>query len=780
MKPTDLCAQFGHGQSRSSRGLFRVSRCLAVAAAVMICAGQTCMSPDPGDDVQGFHPGDPIDPAGTMTDTDTDGIGNDGDASGTAGDHPCTVGNTSDCDDNCPYVANPDQSDADDDRVGDACDNCPDTANTDQVDTDEDGAGEACDLCPNDPAKTEPGLDGCANSDPNAGPLTDDADGDGVLDGIDNCPSVPNPDQADNDGDKVGDACDPSSPPAVNAGPDRLVPLALSSALAGTASPATMSVAWSQVNGPTGGVSFEPVDSASTTATFYKNGTYVLRFSGDANGDGSAEHYDDVTIYVAPTLSIEMTPPAPIAGEEIQFRATKQGLPLEASDLFGGSLQWDFGDGSTTQGNPVAYTYKCPNTYKLALTLTALGLSLTSEHGLTDKTDNELDVGTPITEHPAAQTVSVGDPVTFRVTVAGSGWNYQWEKMIAGSTTWVSISGATASTYSFTAAQGDNGSRYHCKVSPMTSPCVMFTDDAPLTVQGGGGGTDTTAPTVTSVNRQSPSGQLTNVSSVTWRATFSEAVNGVTNSSFNLVDVSNAVTGESITSTAAVSGTNNTQWNVVVNTGTTGSGNLRLDVKTTGHGITDIAGNALGSTGFTGQAYTIDRTAPTVSIGPPSVSLTRTGPVTYTITYGGANTVTLAAGNVTLNKTGTANGTVAVSGTGTTTRTVTISSITGDGTLGISIAAGTASDNAGNLAPAAGPSTPFGVDNTAPTISIGPPSVSLTRTGPVTYTITYGGANTVTLTAGNVTLNKTGTANGTVAVSGTGTTTRTVTISSIT
>jgi len=178
--------------------------------------------------------------------------------------------------------------------------------------------------------------------------------------------------------------------------------------------------------------------------------------------------------------------------------------------------------------------------------------------------------------------------------------------------------------------------------------------------------------------------------------------------------------------------------------------------------------------------FTVDNTAPTVSIGSPSASLTKSGPVTYTITYGGADTISLVAGNVTLNKTNTANGSVAVSGTGTSTRTVTISSITGDGTLGISLAANTAQDTAGNQAAAAGPSTTFTVDNTAPTVSIGSPSASLTSTGPITYTITYGGADNISLVAGNVTLNKTNTANGSVAVSGTGTSTRTVTISSIT
>ncbi len=38
-----------------------------------------------------------------------------------------------------------------------------------------------------------------------------DTDGDGVYDRFDNCPDTPNPDQADIDGDGLGDVCDPSS-----------------------------------------------------------------------------------------------------------------------------------------------------------------------------------------------------------------------------------------------------------------------------------------------------------------------------------------------------------------------------------------------------------------------------------------------------------------------------------------------------------------------------------------------------------------------------------------
>jgi hypothetical protein len=73
-------------------------------------------------------------------------------------------------------------ADADSDTIPDATDNCPNNANTNQANNDGDALGDVCDP---------------------------DDDNDGVLDVSDNCSFTANADQANNDGDAFGDLCDP-------------------------------------------------------------------------------------------------------------------------------------------------------------------------------------------------------------------------------------------------------------------------------------------------------------------------------------------------------------------------------------------------------------------------------------------------------------------------------------------------------------------------------------------------------------------------------------------
>lgn len=166
---------------------------------------------------------------------------------------------------------------------------------------------------------------------------------------------------------------------------------------------------------------------------------------------------------------------------------------------------------------------------------------------------------------------------------------------------------------------------------------------------------------------------------------------------------------------------------------------------------------------------------PDITIDAPSKVVAKSSDnVTFTVRYNSPkfSKSTLAPANITLNKTGTASANVAVKGNGNT-RTVTLSNLTGNGTVSIKINAGTATYTDGTQAPASGNSPEVIVDNILPTITISPPSPSAVTTGgSVSYIVTADDLNfdSITMVASNVSLNRTGSANGKISVSGTGNT----------
>ncbi|MCX8074526.1 MAG: hypothetical protein N2749_02950 [Clostridia bacterium] len=250
-----------------------------------------------------------------------------------------------------------------------------------------------------------------------------------------------------------------------------------------------------------------------------------------------------------------------------------------------------------------------------------------------------------------------------------------------------------------------------------------------------------------------------------------------TSSTLSAADITLNKTG-TVNASVLVYGNGNTRTVQIRNV--TGEGTISFSIAA--GTARDKNGNLVPGFGPSG-ILVVDNTWPTVNISAPSKAYAKTGDtVTYNITYVDTNfyNCTLTTSGITLNRQVTANANMSLSGTGNT-RTLTLSNITGDGSLSISIAYGTATDIAQNGSYYTGPSQSFIVDNTKPTVSISAPSKSSAKLNDtVTYTLTYNdiNLNNITLTSADITLNKTATANATVSVSGTGNT-RTVTLSNI-
>ncbi len=168
---------------------------------------------------------------------------------------------------------------------------------------------------------------------------------------------------------------------------------------------------------------------------------------------------------------------------------------------------------------------------------------------------------------------------------------------------------------------------------------------------------------------------------------------------------------------------------------------------------------------------------PTISVGNPSASLTNGGPVTYQLTYTNALDVNLQVSAINLVTTGGASGTVSVQNGTTATPTVTISGISGNGTLGIGIAANTARSSS-NISAGTATGTAFSVDNTAPGVTITTPSSNVNTAFTATFTFTENvtGFALSDINAGNATVTNFAGSNTTYTADITPTTEGTVTL----
>ncbi|WP_162059515.1 Ig-like domain-containing protein [Undibacterium sp. KW1] len=295
--------------------------------------------------------------------------------------------------------------------------------------------------------------------------------------------------------------------------------------------------------------------------------------------------------------------------------------------------------------------------------------------------------------------------------------------------TYLSGSGSNALVFRYTVVNGNldtNGVSLGANIA-LNGGSLKDTagNDATLTLNSVGALSnvlvDGVVPTVSSINRTGAA--ITNATSVSYTVTFSESVTGVDSSDF-VVTPTGGVTGN----IASVTGSGNA-YTVTVN-GITGDGTLRLDLKNAGTGIADAASNAIATGYTTGQVYTLDTTAPTVSsvAAPANASYIAGQHLDFTVNLSENVTVT---GSPKIDLTLDTGGTVAatyLSGSGTNALVFRYTVVSGNlDTNGVSLGGnivlngGTLKDGAGNNATltlnSVGALTGVLVDGVAPTVN---------------------------------------------------------------
>jgi hypothetical protein len=177
-----------------------------------------------------------------------------------------------------------------------------------------------------------------------------------------------------------------------------------------------------------------------------------------------------------------------------------------------------------------------------------------------------------------------------------------------------------------------------------------------------------------------------------------------------------------------------------------------------------------------GVSVTIDTTVPTVSLGqtPAQTDPTRTQPINFTATFSetviGFNSADVSLEGSTAN---VSNANISLSNTGTV-YSITISNVTSDGQVRVSIPANAAQDLAGNVSTASSSiDNIVTLDTTAPTVTINQATTQAdpTRSSPINFSVVFSepvtGFNNadVLLTASNASINSVS-----VSVTGSGTT----------
>ncbi len=256
-----------------------------------------------------------------------------------------------------------------------------------------------------------------------------------------------------------------------------------------------------------------------------------------------------------------------------------------------------------------------------------------------------------------------------------------------------------------------------------------------------GGPADTSAPTVVSILRATGAAALTNADSVTFRVTFSEAINTSTVQGTDFVAKLGGTTLSGVTLTATpVTGQAGVFDVTVTGTGIqNANGTLSLELLATSHGIADAASNALViTTAAESQSFTLDNIAPALAAANGAV----VNGAVLTLSYDEAlGTTTPAIGDYSIGTTGAALSITGVS-VNTVTNRVTLTldrAVMSTETITLSYtAANKVQDLAGNFA---APFTGRAVANSTPATDTSGPVIDLAPTDNATLNRTVTSAS---------------------------------------
>ena len=255
---------------------------------------------------------------------------------------------------------------------------------------------------------------------------------------------------------------------------------------------------------------------------------------------------------------------------------------------------------------------------------------------------------------------------------------------------------------------------------------------------------DTTAPSLSSISRGSPTTELTSDTSLEFAVDFSESVTGVDTSDF-------VVSGNGTGSVSGISGSGSS-YTVTVGV-TSNSGTIGLDLVANNHGIIDSAGTALTDTSpDTDETYTIDAISPSltsITRHSPTAAITSETNLNFTVTFSepvinvGPTDFVLSSGT----------GTITVVPTNASSYVVTVA-VAADGIINLDVASGhNITDNVGNplAATAPNPDDSFTVDTTQFTPSISTDTASTTNQQSITFEVNFGEPiNATTFTASDI------------------------------